>query len=645
MFQAPLFLLMVSLTLIVYWPGLNGPFLLDDFGNLDQLGKLGGVRNWETFQLYIFSNNSGVGGRPLSMLSFLLNDNNWPSDPFSFKYTNLLLHLLAGVLLTGLIDRLLRICNPQRNTAHVAYVALFTAALWLLHPFNVSTTLYVVQRMAILSALFSIAGLLVYVSGRDLLARQPRRAYALMTISVVIFTPLAVLSKENGALLPLLIAILEYTALRYSVSLTRPDPRWLMTFLGLPNLLIVGYFVIRWDSIMYGYHDRSFTLSERLLTESHILLNYLQQLLTPNLNVAGIFNENPAIAHSLLDPPTTLAAVLAIIVLIIGAWRMRVSYPLFSLAVLFFFAGHLLESTFLPLEIYFEHRNYLPAIFIFLPITDWIIRKTQQWRWLSITPFLFIGLFGFLTYQQAILWGNEGYLVLHWAQKNPYSIRAQRALAMELEARGRPDLALQHLDKILDRFPDSLEIEIHRVLLLCQHSGIQPAELAKLEDVARHGFYDFRPYPLTERLINTFIYERCRGVNPDNAHRLLDALSENQAARTAAGSQRQIAHLRGLVYLRQQKPEQALHSFQQSQQLMPDMEAGLLQVSLLARNGMFVQALTHLKTLQRDVDKNLNRAAAIQKPNFIAEAARLEKILLEDLAKAGQPAPIAPQSP
>lgn len=645
-FVALLFPLMAALTLIVYWPGVSGPFLLDDFANLDQLGKLGGVRDWETFHLYVFSNQSGVGGRPLSMLSFLLNDNNWPSDPRSFKYTNLLLHLLTGILLTWLIYRLLLARDPQRNVALAARVALLTAALWLLHPFNVSTTLYVVQRMAILSALFSIAGLLTYVVGRDLLARQPRRAYFLISAGVVVFTPLAVFSKENGALLPLLIAVLEYTALRHPAPQhRRPSSRWLMLFLGLPNLILIVYFAARWGATLDGYRLRHFTLGERLLTESRILLDYLQQLIVPNLGASGIFNENPSPSQGLLDPPTTLAASLIITVLITSAWKTRARYPLFSLAVLFFFAGHVLESTFIPLELYFEHRNYLPAIFLFLPLTHWLVNKASQWRWLPAMPLLLIGLFAFMTHQQAILWGDRGRLIAHWAKINPSSIRAQRTLAMELEAHGRTDLALRHLDQILINFPNSLEIRIHRILLLCQYSSINSKELFQLENTARFGYYDFRTYLLLEELINAFIQGRCRGVGVASAHRLLDALLENPAARNVAGPQRQLAHLRGLVYLRQNNPALALDSFQRSQQLLPDIEAGLLQVSLLASKGMLAEALSHLKMLQGNFAENLKKATTVQKPHFIAEAARLEKAILNDLANAGQPTPLPPPSP
>ena len=357
---------------------MSGPFLLDDFANLDALGKYGGIHNWETFKLYLSGDISGPGGRFISLLSLLINDNGWPSNPFLFKYTNLLLHLLTGILLTWLIYRLmLARRHPERRENRAALIALFTAALWLLHPLNISTTLYVVQRMAILSALFSIMGLLLYVGGRNLLASKPRQAYLWMTLSVTLCTPLAFFSKENGALLPLLILAMEYTVLRHPNS-QQPASHWILIFLGLPTLLLIGYFVTHWYVVLAGYQIRPFTLTERLLTESRIVLQYLHHLLLPKLGGSGIFNENPVLSHGRLDPPMTSIAAFVIITSTLGAWWARVRYPLVSLAILFFFTGHLLESTFIPLELYFEHRNYLPSIFLFLPLMDWLVKKTEE---------------------------------------------------------------------------------------------------------------------------------------------------------------------------------------------------------------------------------------------------------------------------
>src|SRR5690554_7333880 len=92
-------LLIASLSIITYWPGLSGDFLFDDYPNLEALGHLDGVRNWETFRAFVFSGWSGPTGRPLALASFLLNDNTWPSHAPWFKQTNLLIHILCGLLL------------------------------------------------------------------------------------------------------------------------------------------------------------------------------------------------------------------------------------------------------------------------------------------------------------------------------------------------------------------------------------------------------------------------------------------------------------------------------------------------------------------------------------------------------------------
>ena len=90
---------------------------------------------------------------PVSMLSFLLDAQDWPANPAPFKYTNILIHLLCGLAfcwLSFLLSQLL-----QLSRAASAQIALFVMGIWLVHPLNVSTTLYVVQRMTQLMTLFA----------------------------------------------------------------------------------------------------------------------------------------------------------------------------------------------------------------------------------------------------------------------------------------------------------------------------------------------------------------------------------------------------------------------------------------------------------------------------------------------------------
>ncbi len=155
-------LLAVSLLLIttwlVYMPGLYGGFLFDDFANLPVLGASGPVDNWSTFCRYITSGTADPIGRPLALLSFLLDAHDWPAAPYPFKRTSLILHLAqrrcCSILL---LQRLGASISFRHADCHrIDLAAVFGAAFWLLHPLFVSTTLYIVQREAMLPATFTL---------------------------------------------------------------------------------------------------------------------------------------------------------------------------------------------------------------------------------------------------------------------------------------------------------------------------------------------------------------------------------------------------------------------------------------------------------------------------------------------------------
>ena len=87
-------LALLTVTGLVYWPALQGIFVLDDFENLKDLSEI----STRGPAFYIFGGTAGPGGRPLSLLSFALQYHSWPADPFAFKLVNLVFHLINGAL-------------------------------------------------------------------------------------------------------------------------------------------------------------------------------------------------------------------------------------------------------------------------------------------------------------------------------------------------------------------------------------------------------------------------------------------------------------------------------------------------------------------------------------------------------------------
>ena len=132
------FFALLGITVLVYWPGLAGVFMLDDIPNLSpladnpELGELG-----RAYQ-FALSGRSSPLGRPLALSTFLLNDNAWPSSAWLFKYTNLMIHLVNGALLFWLLWLVCRYL-PGASLQRRGFIALATTAFWLLHPLNVST--------------------------------------------------------------------------------------------------------------------------------------------------------------------------------------------------------------------------------------------------------------------------------------------------------------------------------------------------------------------------------------------------------------------------------------------------------------------------------------------------------------------------
>lgn len=504
-----------ALTLAAYWPGLHGSFLFDDFANLPVLGSSGPIDNWPAFWRYITSGFNDPFGRPLTLLTFLLDAHDWPADPFPFKRTSLILHLVNGALLAPLLARLGRVLYVDGRSPALAQAAtsrlvdsvewrinlaaLLGAALWLLHPLLVSTTLYIVQREAMLPATFILLGLLAWLHGRERLrAGYLRSGLAWTCVGLGGGTLLAVLAKANGALLPLYALAIEATVLTRrpfaatvaQESLGTPRRAYSVAMLvlaAIPSLAILGY--VLWTA-MRGIASgemgiRTWTIGQRLLTEPRVLWDYLSLLWLPRPFSHGLFNDQFVASTSLWHPATTLPALLGVLALIAGAWWLRRRHPALALAVLFYFAGQLIESSSLPLELYFEHRNYVPALLMFWPLALWLADTRQlAWPKVALMVALPLGL-AVMTHARAKLWGNPQAQSMLWAQINPQSPRAQaNAAQLEIE-NGQPQAALRRLQPLLAADPAQAQLAFNWIDARCALGEVTPADIAMTREAMR----------------------------------------------------------------------------------------------------------------------------------------------------------------
>lgn len=429
------FLLAVCTALIasaLFSLGLRGGFVLDDghtivdntFIQLTTLDRDALLDAAASF-------HAGGGIRPLSMLTFGLDYWRHGSlDAPTFKATNLLIHALTTVLMAVFVRRLLLLAGwaPQR----AALCALLAALIWAVHPLQVSSVLYVVQRMQTLATLFVLISLWSYLRLRQAQI-EGRSGWAFGVLGAVSWV-LALASKEDAILLPVYTLLLELTVLRLRAASADRTRGLRNTYLALTvagtAVLLFWALPHYWSNEAYGARD--FNSIERLLTQGRVLMMYLGQILLPLPSHMPFNYDRLAVSRSLLEPATTLPALLAVLAMLAWAVLWRTRRPVFACGVLLFFAGHLLTSTIIPVELAFEHRNHFPLIGVLLALADLAVmgwqRFTPRPRWPATAVAVIVALVVVAGGVRAHAWGEPVRFARHMVDISPDSPRAWLAL-------------------------------------------------------------------------------------------------------------------------------------------------------------------------------------------------------------------------
>lgn len=625
--------LLVLATYLLYLPGLQGGFLFDDFPNLNAMGAMGGIVNWETFRAFIFSGWSGPTGRPIALASFLLDDNTWPSYAPWFKLTNILIHLLCGLLLCWTVLLLAR-SFKSISEQQAQWVAVLACALWMLHPYMVSTTLYVVQRMAQLATLFSLAGIVLYLYARLSLQKTPKRAYFWMTLAIGLFTVLATYSKENGALLPLLILCIEFCLPKDG----KPVWQWRAIFLWLPSLAL-GYKLATYINLSENpWPNRNFNMIERLLTEARIVCEYLFHLFVPRIEGNGLYQDGYVISRSLWQPVTTVPAIAFLSGLLGFAFWVRRKAPVVTLAILFFFAAHLMESTVVGLELYFEHRNYQAALFLFLPLAWYCVTLTPRYKLLPIITIVVLGILTSMTWLRASLWADNDQLELYWVQSATESPRAINSMAAFYINRGEYEKANSYLEEQSQRL-DKSSLLTARLLLQKVFVGVATEQdFVVAGERLKYQEFDAQTVKGVRTIVETVV--KSSNINYANySLRLLDVMGSSPIYNQFPLFIRLQHYLRGQLFLYLKQPQAMQQEYSQAIRRYNETDAALAMVAEVATAGYAVEALELLQQAEQVFAKQDNRKLKRSRASYQQDIDHLYSVLNEAIEKAEQEAP------
>jgi tetratricopeptide (TPR) repeat protein len=471
-FPSLLFIGSLVLAFFCYRPGLHGGFLFDDTINIVENAYLKiGSFDLASLKSAAFSMSGGITGRQISMATFAADYYFSGLAPYGFKLTNLVIHLLNG---TGIffLSMLVLGIHQRRHPDELSpeglrWVSMVVASAWVLHPLNLTAVLYVVQRMTSLAALFMLLGLIAYLYGRR---RQidGKSGWAWICSAFLLFTPLAVLSKENGVLLPAFMLLAEVVLLNFQALTAKSRFTLIGLFTAtviLPGAAVAVYFIHDPSWLLAGYNARDFSLSERLMTETRVLWFYLRLIVVPDISHLGVHHDDIAISRGLLSPFSTLLAGIGLAALAGAAFLLRKRHPVAAFGILFFLLGHSIESSVIALEIAHEHRNYLPGYGILLVIFYYLL--SPRWhkdtlRIRRVLAAILIGFFAAITALRAGQWSDPQVHPLIEVRHHPDSVRANAEAAymyVLLPAFSREQfeenyrLALSHYQKAADLSP------------------------------------------------------------------------------------------------------------------------------------------------------------------------------------------------
>lgn len=535
-------LISALVALLVFAVTLNGVFVYDDIAILEKDARIADPSLWG--QYWTDSYNFGVDNlyRPLVSMSYAIQHYLHGPRPMPFHLVNWILHAVASALVALFAMTLGERCeiDPKRSRA-IGYIA---GILFATHPIHVEAVANVVGRAELMCAIGVLGAMWLFLgksngcpgarihdprstSVRGSTSTLPRGTQSELTRARVIIIylcfALALLSKEQGMLVPLLLGVLWATrpaellsavpALTESGDAIGYEPRIHRTSVQagpilflLLALTLAGYVVYR-ESILKFWWDKNFldiwiqplagpdvTLADRLLVPITIMGRYLQLLVAPvtlrldygGLIVPGTFNSR--------DPYFYLGigAILLWFGLFTIALKQRDRFSITCLLCFAFIYGLLGNLITLIGVNMAERLMYLPSIFFVMIIARWLARVPK--RAAMLIAIAITCLFAARSYTYALRWNDKLGFYIYSAGVEPRSLKATQLAMQEYLDRGDLDRAEEWAHRALRIQPENDDAILRLAMVKIERGAFDDAEqlinrAEQLNPVGKSGAY------------------------------------------------------------------------------------------------------------------------------------------------------------
>ncbi|HPQ28487.1 MAG TPA: tetratricopeptide repeat protein [Desulfobacteraceae bacterium] len=456
------------LGIIIYSNTFKTPFVFDDADSITG-NRYIRLTSLDPESLIDAGFKSPASKRPVANISFALNYYFGRYNVTGYHVVNIIIHLLNGILVYFLaltifgqvfhsratpptLNSSLLTDNSSNSSLLILICSLFSALIFTAHPIQTQSVTYIVQRMNSMAAMFYLLSLLLYIKGRMALTNTKK---LILLVACLVSWIMALGTKPTAVTLPFIIFLYEWYFVRdLDYAWFRRQIPYLVGIVIF--VFILGYIYFNgnpFERVISGYKYREFSLGERLLTQPRVVLFYISLILLPlpgRLNLLHSFY----ISHSLTDPITTLPAITIIAGIIgLGLYLARKN-RLVSFCIMWFFINLFLESSFVQLELVFEHRLYLP-MFGFALIVPYLLFRFMSFRRSAAFSVLIciVLFFSICTYARNNTWRDKTTLWTDVISKNPYTNRGHNGLGLALLDKKRFEEAVEHFSKALEIKP------------------------------------------------------------------------------------------------------------------------------------------------------------------------------------------------
>ena len=366
-----------------------------------------------------------VSGRPVANLTLAVNYAVSGLEPWSYHAVNLLIHVLAGLLLWGVVRRTLLLpALSARYGAAALPLATAVAGLWLLHPLQTEAVTYLIQRVEALGGLFYLLTLYGFIRS---LGSPAGRGWRLLAVGACI---LGVGTKEIVASAPLFVLFYDRTLVAGSFAEAWRRRRGL--YLGLaatwvPLALLVASAANRSGTAGFG----TASSWDYLLTQCRALVHYLRLCFWPQ---PLVFDYGWELVR---DPLQVLPQALLLTALAGATVWATVRRSAWALPGAWFFAILAPSSSIVPVasQTMAEHRMYLPLAAVLG------VAVIGGYTCLAVWPAVAVALGG-LTVHRNEVYRSELAMAQDTAGHRPDNPRALTSLGMALFHAGRTTEAL-----------------------------------------------------------------------------------------------------------------------------------------------------------------------------------------------------------